>query len=223
LSDPSGSFILDNIAGKRVNIDDDMGTSTLKDVGRIKTLLTGNGIFAGVKYGKGMSILSEDTPKFLFAGNQIPPIIHKEGLIERLRIFVCNNVIPVTKRTGAFQQKIRNGEYDNELEWLIFTAITYYHKFKEEGIQTEHMIKQTAKLMELGSDPLKYIIEMIFQEPESVFNDTNYLRLKEVKVHLKHTKVILEKEGSYEASRINLKDQSLIKASVETGYKFGFF
>ena len=74
------------------------------------------------------------------------------------------------------------------------------------------MIKQTSELMELGSDPLRYIIEMIFQEHENAIHETTFTKLKEVKFHLRRSKVILEKEGLYEASRIDLKESTLMNA-----------
>jgi len=198
-------FTLYPMIGKDINIDDDANNGLIKDIGFLNTVVTGNTIEVEVKgENKRIKATNPQMPVLFSSGNSLPPVIG-EGFETRLLLIHAKNVVKHADRMETLQSDILNGEYDHDLEWLVYTALNLYWKMEDQPLTTEETEKQNTKYYEMMSYPLKVAIEELFEESYSELDD--------------HNDTI---EGDYKADYLTVRDVNrILKIKLKTWYKEG--
>lgn len=158
-------FTLYPMVDKDVNIDDDINNGLLKSIGKLNTIVTGDGIEVEIK-GENRSITAENPqiPRLFANGNTLPPILG-EGFERRLLLIHADNKIKYDHRDEMLQQDILLGEYDQDgLEWFVYTTIDMYRSKIDEPLTTEEEEARMKEEYDFKSYPLKKATEILFRD-----------------------------------------------------------
>lgn len=111
---------------KDVNIDDDINNGILKGIGYLNTVISGKSIDIEIK-GRNESVKlgNQQIPQMYSNGNTLPPVFG-EGWGTRLALIKAPNAKPKEEQDRTIHSKISQGEYDLDLEWLVYNAIKSY-------------------------------------------------------------------------------------------------
>lgn len=161
-------FSLTPAVGKDINIDDDLQSEVWKGIGKLNTLISGNGGSVEIKgENERLELTTYNTPKLWGGSNALPPVIG-DGFQRRLIIIVAENIIPPEEMNDSFQMDILNGLYDEGLEWLVYHSIMRYLDVRGKSFVSEEDKQAMLKEHNFKSDPLKNAIEHIFKYEEDV-------------------------------------------------------
>lgn len=184
-------FTYYSIIDKSINIDDDVQNGALIGIGKLNTIISGNGFETEVKHEK-RTIIADNPqiPRLFCNGNSLPPVIG-EGWERRLLLIHALNIVQEDKKDNLLQPQIKQGKYDNELEWLVYTAITKFWSLNGKSITTAEEERKMQNLFDKKSDPLKIVIGELYR---SDF-DGNSKPVKEVYHYVKKRCQILFEKG----------------------------
>lgn len=169
-------FQLRNCVDKDFLIDDDIQSGKYIKIGNLRIFITAGGIEIEVKGIDERIILNKyNTPKIFCCGNELPPIT-EDGFKRRLILIKAENIVENVE--DMLQNDILNGVYDENLEWLTYTAITKYIKSRNKPIVSKTAKNAMFNEYELKSNPLNVAISEIFQE--SHISDNSELSNDEV-------------------------------------------
>lgn len=157
-------FTYYSLVDKSINIDDDVQNGALIGIGKLNTIISGDGFETQVKHEKQTIIATNPQIPRLFAnGNSLPPVIG-EGWERRLLLIIADNVIPYNEKNNLLHQEIDNGDYDSNLEWLVYTCITKFWELDGKPITTPEDEKKMHNRFLKKSDPIQVIINDLFEE-----------------------------------------------------------
>jgi hypothetical protein len=222
-------FTLYPSVDKDINIDDDIQSGVLKGIGKLNTFITGNG---GSVEKKGenehIQLSPFNTPRIFGCGNALPPVVG-DGFKRRILMIIVDNLIDENQMRNSFQSDILVGKKDEEIEWLIYTAITIYQKNRDKPIISKRTENFIMKEWEEKSYPLKKAIETIFdstldKDESPLFYEEDYLTVREVNRHIKRwfkwalaTGVIFDEHKTPSTSQIS---KAMSNSMFEQGQKF---
>lgn len=173
-------FSLTPAVGKDINIDDDLQSTIWKGIGKLNTLVTGNGGSVEVKgENERLELTTYNTPKLWGASNALPPVIG-DGFERRLILLQADNLIKPEKVNDSFQSDILNGKHDEGLEWLVYKSITLYIDERKKPFVTEEHKEAMLKEHNAKSDPLRTAIDYIF-----LYKENEDIPVKEVTREIK--------------------------------------
>lgn len=184
-------FTYYSLVDKSINIDDDVQNGALIGIGKLNTIISGNGFETEVKHEK-RTIMAENQqiPRLFCNGNSLPPVIG-EGWSRRLLLILAENVVSEEKRDNLLQARIQQGKYDKELEWLVYTAINKFWNLNGNSITAHEEETKMQNLFDKKSDPLKIVVAELYQ---SDF-DGNSKPVKEIYHYVKKRCQILFEKG----------------------------
>ncbi len=176
-------FRLFPIIDKDVNIDDDLNNGMLKDIGGLNQLVSGKCQDVERK-GKDEPIKPApcQVPKLYANGNTLPPVLGG-GFWDRLNLIYALNDFRGTKKDNArLQPDIEAGEYDDDLEWLVWESINYYWDLRKNGekVLSTLQIQENEIYYRNQSYPLLNAIDDLFERtisdddwlhPENIITD----------------------------------------------------
>jgi len=157
-------FTLIDLIDKDVNLDDDINNGIMKGIGNLNSVVEGQPLKIEMKgINEHLSLTNTQIPRLVANGNSLPPVIG-EGFDTRLLLIKAPNKKPMDKRDETLQGKIYQGEYDPELEWLVYETITTYWKYidNKESLLTPKEEDQQSKDYQFQSYPLLVAIESLF-------------------------------------------------------------
>ena len=212
-------FTLIPMIDKDINIDDDINNGILKSIGFLNTVITGNGFRVELK-GVNRSIIlnNPQIPRLFANGNTLPPVLG-EGWEPRLLLIHANNVIPKESRDEGLQNDIQMGRYDEDLEWLVYTAINLYWDKMHEPLLTDKQEAAMKKEHEFRSYPLLQGIQELFIED---FEDGNYIPVATVNHYVKLWCIWAYKNKKISKEHLKPSAQKIKKAMDHAGFTQGF-
>jgi len=173
-------FTLYPMIGKDINIDDDISNGILKGIGHLNQIITGNGLEVELKgISRTIKAKNPDIPRLFANGNSLPPIIG-EGFERRLLLINAANYIPKEDQDDSLQPDILRGEYDDDLEWLIYESLNLYWDTLNGPFTSAKKDAQMLKQYEFKSYPLLSGINALFQDYYDEEDDDNFLEVSEV-------------------------------------------
>lgn len=186
-------FSLTPAVGRDINIDDDLQSNVWKGIGKLNTLISGNGGSVEVK-GENERILltTYNTPKLWGGSNALPPVVG-DGFSRRMVLILAENIIPPEDMDDSFQTNILNGCYDDNLEWLIYNSISLYLETRSKPFVHHEHKQAMIDEYESKSDPVKTCIETIFEESE---DEEDYIKTKMVYMVIKKWIRKAKREGN---------------------------
>ena len=174
-------FTLSPMVGKHVNIDDDLQSDVWKGIGKLNTIITGNGGSVEIKgENERITLNSYNTPKLWGGSNAVPPVVG-DGFERRMIILIADITLSPDNVDDSFQMDILNGKYDEGLEWLIFQSINLYMDNRSKPFVSVEHKEAMIKEHKFKSDPLKSAIEFIF-----IDSDVNDLEVRVVNREIKN-------------------------------------
>ncbi|GAB4312683.1 MAG: hypothetical protein Kow0019_11720 [Methanobacteriaceae archaeon] len=157
-------FTLYDMVDRDINIDDDINNGILKGIGSLNSVVTGNSLSVEQKHSnKKINLRNPEIPRLFANGNSLPPVIG-EGFERRLLLIFAKNVRLDNQINETLQNDILNGEYDQELEWFVHTAITTYWNKMNERITSTEETEEMKRQYEFQSYPLQRAIEQLFED-----------------------------------------------------------
>jgi phage/plasmid-associated DNA primase len=188
-------FALIDLIDKDLNIDDDINNGSLKGIGFLNTLISGKTIPVEKKGLNEPIILgNQQIPRLIANGNSLPPVIG-EGFGTRLILIKAPNKRPIDKRDETLHSKIQQGEYDNELEWLVYTAINIFWDNINKPLITQEFEDQQNREYQFQSYPLLVAIESLFKKD---WDNRNTIPVKDVNKYL-----LMWSEWAYQNGKIS--------------------
>ncbi|WP_413862179.1 DUF5906 domain-containing protein [Methanobrevibacter sp. UBA417] len=186
----SERFALYPAVDKDINIDDDIQSGTLKNIGNLKSFTTGNG---GEVEKKGenerIKLTLYNTPRIFGCGNSLP-IMNEEGFERRLLLIIADNPIKNNEKRKSFQTDIIVGKMDKQIEWLIYTAITKYQETRDKPIidnATENFMQnEWSKNSNPLNTAIKQIFDLTLDEDVKNFKSEKFLPVDEAELELMH-------------------------------------
>ncbi|KAF5057144.1 hypothetical protein DSECCO2_359960 [anaerobic digester metagenome] len=170
-------FTLYPLLGKSINIDDDISNGMLTSIGKLNSIITGNGLEIEVKgENKSIQAQAEHTPKLFSNGNTLPPVIGT-GFQRRLLLVHADNQVSYEQKDEGLQHDILSGKYDKDIEWLIYTAINLYLDNQDTPIINKTDEKVMKQEYDLKAYPLKHGIQEIFEES---YEPNDFIEKREV-------------------------------------------
>ena len=159
-------FSLSPMVGKHVNIDDDLQSDVWKGIGKLNTIITGNGGSVEIKgENDRITLTSYNTPKLWGGSNAVPPVVG-DGFQRRMIIIIADINISPDKVDDSFQMDLLNGKYDEGLEWLVYESINKYMDTRNSRFISDEHKEAMIKEHKFKSDPIKSAIEFIFCDSE---------------------------------------------------------
>jgi len=222
-SDLSTSIITKNerfknypLVDKDVNIDDDINSGILKDIGFLNSVITGNAMPVEIKHEKKMiHPNNEQIPRLFANGNTLPPVLG-EGFERRLLLIHAENKIDYNKKDDYLQGDIIQGKYDKDgLEWLVYTAINTYWDKIDEPITTVEDEAKMKEEYEYKSFPLKRGIELLFKDD---FQPLSYIPVREVNMWVKRWCLYAFKENKISRDHKRPTNTQIKKAMDYAGF-----
>lgn len=159
-------FALTPAVDKDINIDDDLQTESWKNIGKLNTFVSGNGIQVEVKGKNGRIFLNQySTPK-LFGSTNTLPKVKGMGYKRRLILIKAENKVSEDKKDDTLQYDITNGKYDKGLAKLIYKSINLFYD-NRNNLFSEESRKAMLDEWDLRADPLNYVIDKFFKVPNT--------------------------------------------------------
>lgn len=162
----NGDFKLNTCVGKDVNIDDDLQSFSMKDIGALNTFVSGTGIEVEVKFkNERLKLTSTTTPRFFGACNILPSIIGA-GHERRILLILCENVIK--SKDKNYIRNIETGLRDDEIAAMLSYAIQEYFKVRDSGngIISDEQRAEMVKEWTWKSNPLEIGVKECFIDKE---------------------------------------------------------
>ena len=106
---------------------------------------------------------NQQIPRLMANGNSLPPVIG-EGFGTRLVLIKAPNKRPIEERDETLHSKITQGEYDTELEWLVYKALSTYWDNLDKPIITQELEDEQNREYQFQSYPLLVAIESLFEK-----------------------------------------------------------
>lgn len=167
-------FSLEGVIGGVCNVTDDVGITTLKETGLIKSLVDGTAIEVNRKYKD--TIWWEPNSQFVICCNEIPRINDTtNGMIRRLAFIPFDMQLPEDKLDRMLFHKIKS-DPDN-LRYLLTGALLAYREACKRGRLTK-LDKQkelTNEFMEENQDSIKTYYDKLVSDHGSVASFARYL------------------------------------------------
>lgn len=149
-----------------INIDDDLQTEVWKNIGKLNSFVSGNGIQVEVKGENGRLPLNQyNTPKLIGSTNTLPRV-EGSGYKRRLILIKAENKVSEDKKDDTLQHNINNGKYDKGLAKLIYKSINIFYENRKNLFSKESK-KAMLNEWELRSDPLSWVIDKFFKVPNT--------------------------------------------------------
>lgn len=211
-------FTLYPMIGKDINIDDDIGNGILKGIGHLNQIVTGNGLEVELK-GVNGSIQAEnpDIPKLFANGNTLPPVIG-EGFERRLLLINASNPIPKEDRDESLQTDILFGEYDDDLEWLVYECINLYWDTVGHAFTSEEKDAQMLREYEFRSYPLLSGIRALFEDSYDDDKDNCFIENSKVKRIIKQWCKWAYENGKISKEHVNPSVKQIKSAMDKAGF-----
>lgn len=150
-------FALESVIDGICNVTDDVGITTLKETGILKSLIQGGDVEVNRKYKK--PIKWKPNSQFVICCNDIPNIADTTlGMIRRLSFIPFEMELPEDKLDVKLETKLK--EDVNNLRYIMTGAIFAYRKALERGKLTE--IKKQIDLREDFLDENKSPIDVFY-------------------------------------------------------------
>ena len=159
-------FGLIDIIDKDVNIDDDIDNGIMRGIGNLNSVVEGRNMTIEMKNKNEFAKLTNKSiPKLYASGNTLPPIIGV-GFKTRLLLIKAPHKRPIEERDLTLDQKISEGDYNSELEWLVHHTINLYWSYLENGsvLFTQEEENKQNQEYEFQSYPEKKAIEFLFKD-----------------------------------------------------------
>lgn len=171
------------LVDKDVNLDDDINSGILKDIGFLNSVITGNAMPVEVKFeNRTLQPTNQQIPRLFANGNTLPPVLG-EGFERRLLLIHADNVINHKDKDEYLQSDIISGKYDtNGIEWLVYTAINTYWEKIDQPLTTKEDEARMKSEYEFKSYPLKKACEIIFQDD---YSGLEYVTVREAYIRIK--------------------------------------
>ena len=132
-------FALEGVINGIANVTDDVGITTLKETGTLKSLIQGSSIEVNRKYKN--SIWWKPNSQFIICCNEVPKISDTSpGMIRRLAFIPFEMQLPDNKQDIKLESKLLADT--NNLRYILTGAIFAYRKAIQRGHLTE-IEKQT--------------------------------------------------------------------------------
>ena len=208
-------FTLYTMIDKDINIDDDINNGILKNIGFLNRVTTGNGMEVEVK-GENKRINAENPqiPRLYSNGNSLPPVLG-EGFNTRILLIHAPNIKTPDEREESLQPAILVGEYDEELEWLVYQAINIFWDNMKSPMTSTEVEDEMMNSYELHSYPVKVAIEALF---EVDWDGGNTIEVKEVNRCIKKWCKIRYKEGKISKEHRAPGNTKIRRAMDRVGY-----
>ena len=208
-------FTLYDMVDKDINIDDDINNGILKGIGSLNSVVTGNSLSVEVKHGnRKINLINPEIPRLFANGNSLPPVIG-EGFERRLLLIHAKNVLSDEQVNETLQNDILLGEYDSNLEWLVYTTINTYWNKQDQRITTAEENAEMKELYEFQSYPLKKGIDELFEEDHS---ENSYIEVKTVNRYLKSWCKAKYKAGEISKEHKRPSNSQIKNAMDHAGY-----
>jgi|GEM_PF-2680681 len=198
-------FVLFPVVNKDINIDDDLQNNMLKGIGNLNRFIAGGG---GVIETKNSNIRIElnnkNTPKIWAASNNLPPVIG-DGFERRLILIKVPHKIKPDEVDIHLQNDILEGKYDEDLEWLYYTAITKYLKERNKPFVSQEQKKAMFKEFKNKSDSLFNCVEELFEFAKGEYVENGEAKEMIMEWHEKREKdgtIFKEQKGSISSQKI---------------------
>lgn len=206
-------FVLTPVVGKDINIVDDLQSNMIKGIGNLNTFIAGNGGLIEIKHSNARAELnSRNTPKIWGASNNLPPVLG-DGFKRRLILIKVPKIIDPKDMDINLQNDILEGEYDDELEWLYYTAITTYLEERNMPFVSDEQKEMMFEDYQNKSDSLYSCVNELFE-----FSKNDYIENGDVKemINKWHDKKV--KDGDiFEEQKTNISSQKIRKALERLG------
>lgn len=159
-------FALENVVNGICNVTDDVGITTIKETGLLKSLIQGGAIEVHRKYKK--PIQWKPNSQFVICCNDIPNIADTtQGMIRRLSFIPFEMELPEEKQDVKLEMKLKE-DVDN-LRYIMTGGIFAYRKAIERNRLTE--IKKQVELrddfIEENKSPIDLFYDYIIDEVAS--------------------------------------------------------
>ena len=208
-------FALIDLIDKDINIDDDIANGILQGIGFLNTVIAGHNLSVEKKgINEPVVLCNEQIPILIANGNSLPPVIG-EGFDTRLALIKCPNVRKIGERDETLHSRILQGEYDPEMEWLVYTAIKTYKDNLEEVLINQKLEEEQNRGYQFQSDPLKVAIEALFIDD---FMEEDYVPVKDVNKYLKIWSSWAYKNGKISKEHKRPSNTRINKAMDRAGY-----
>ena len=206
-------FVLSPVVGKDINIDDDLQNDMLKGIGKLNTFIAGNGGIVELKHSNIRTELNNrNTPKIWAASNNLPPVIG-DGFKRRLILIKATKKVNPKDIDIHLQSDILEGKYDEELEWLYYTAITKYLEERDLPFTSQAQKEKMFEEYNNKSDSLYNCVNELFE-----FKKGEYVENGEVKEMIQKWHNEKEKEGIiFEEQNKGISAQKIKKALGRIG------
>ena len=210
-------FTLHSMVDKDINIDDDINSGILRDIGNLLSITTGDGLEVEIKgENRKIQCQNEQIPRLFANGNTFPPILGADAFERRLLLIHADNKIKYEDKDEYLRADLLNGEYDNNgIEWFIHTTITEYWEHENEPITTEQDEKDMMREYEFKSYPLKRCIEELFKDS---YRQSDYLTVSEVNLHIKAWHKLAKKNGLIMGKHSIPSTHQIKKTMANMGY-----
>jgi len=203
-------FALGPVVNQMINIDDDLQSNMWKGIGKMNTFVSGGGGIVEIKFSNIRIILtSENTPKLWGASNNLPPVIG-DGFERRLILIKVPKKINPKDMDNHLQSDILEGKYDEDLEWLYYTAITTYLEERNMPFVSQEQREIMNKEYKTKSDSLFNCVEELFE-----FAKDEYVEVGEAKELVLKWHDEKEKEGIIFKEQKGTVSSQKIKNSLE--------
>lgn len=212
-------FALSPAVGKAVNLDDDLQNDMWKGIGKLNTFISGGGGIVEIKFSNIRIILtSENTPKIWGASNNLPPVIG-DGFERRLILIKVPKKIDPKDMDNHLQSDILEGKYDEDLEWVYYTAITTYLEERDMPFVSQKQKEIMFNEYQTKSDSLFNCVNELFEFAKGEYvevGDAKELVLKWHEEKEKEGTIFKEQKGNVSSQRIR---GSLERLGGERGRK----
>ncbi len=167
-------FALENVVNGIANITDDVGVTTLKETGTLKSLIDGGNIEVNRKYKK--SIWWKPNSQFVICCNEVPKISDTSfGMIRRLAFIPFEMQLEQDKIDIKLEAKLLN-DVDN-LRYIMTGGIFAYREAIERNHLTE--IEKQRELMndflDENKTPIDFFFDYLKKQEGSLDNLCKYL------------------------------------------------
>lgn len=160
---------------KSVNIDDDLQSFRINNLGFLNTFVSGGGGTVEIK-GENVpaKLTAETTPRLWGASNKLPAVIG-DGFERRLALILAENNFTKAEDDKRYMKRILQGKRDNEISLLFSYSIQLYFKTcRNQPITTEEQDEKMLDEWNWKSYPAKKGCEFMF-----IDTDTFLERLKD--------------------------------------------
>ena len=149
---------------KTKNFKANINNGMLKGIGYLNTVISGKPIDLEIK-GRNESVKlgNQQIPRMYANGNTLPPVVG-EGWGTRLALIKAPNAKIKEEQDRTIHSKISQGDYNLDLEWLVYNAIKSYWELGTAPIINQKMEDQQDRDYAFQSYPEKLAIEALVHE-----------------------------------------------------------